>query len=97
MADIKPQKEIDCHFTAATVDRKKLLQSNAEILKFLMRIKNFTLEDKLTHIKNAATGIVDNIKFCLPLGDLIDIDKEKKRIFHPSGFSLFRQLLGEPF
>ena len=76
--NVKPHQEIACHFAASTKERQALLKNNAEILKSLLKINQLTIDQKLPNVKNAATGIVDTIKFAIPLGQLIDIAKEKE-------------------
>jgi len=78
--NIKQQQGIDCAFSSARKKDTSFLQENADILKNLARINTFSIESKLQDIRESATGLVGPIKFCVPLGDLIDVPQEKKRI-----------------
>lgn len=57
-----------------------IIHSEQQMLMRLARIKNFDHRNEASDIANAAIGILDNIKIAIPLGTLIDINKEKSRI-----------------
>src|SRR4029079_2002843 len=76
--NIKPNQEIEVHFAASAKEQQGLLQNNTEIIKSLAKINQLTIDQELGDVKNAATGLVDTIKFALPLGTLIDVAKEKE-------------------
>jgi len=78
--NIKPQQEIDCFFTSAEAGSRNLLENNAATLTALLRLKTAAIKKDLPQIKEAAAGIVADIKFYLPLTGLIDIAKEKTRM-----------------
>ena len=58
----------------------KLIKDNEGVLKNLGKIDQLVIEEKSSHTKNSAMGVVEGIQFFVPLGDLIDIEKEKVRI-----------------
>jgi len=78
--NIKPNQEIDCYFTARAKDKKQLIEDNAGMLQDLLKIKALKVQDDLKALPNSASGIVDLIKFFVPLGDVIDIAREKERM-----------------
>ncbi|MDP2654466.1 MAG: valine--tRNA ligase [Candidatus Omnitrophota bacterium] len=78
--NIKPQQVLDCHFAAGAKAHQRLFDQTKEILQNLGRINPVVSPDNLAGLKNAATGITGGIKFALPLGDVIDVEKEKRRI-----------------
>jgi len=79
--NIKPQQKIDCYLTAPTKGIRDLFQANAATIQSLSSIKDFSIQEKLDDIKDAAAGILTGgVKFILPLGGIIDIAQEKKRI-----------------
>ncbi len=77
--NIKPQEEIECVLVCRT--DTALWQNNIEILRRLAKIKNLTVTNKEQSMKETASGVVDQFtKFFIPLGQLIDVAKEKSRI-----------------
>jgi len=78
--NIKPNEKIACLLASSSKSHLSLLQDNQEIIKGLGKVSELTIESKLKQQKNIVTTVVDSIKCAIPLGDLIDIDKEKKRI-----------------
>ncbi|MCB9772368.1 MAG: valine--tRNA ligase [Candidatus Omnitrophica bacterium] len=84
---IKPQEEIECYFAAVDSYSKTLLKDNSETLTSFLKLKNFQLHDKLPTHKDAASGVVSStggqpIKFTIPLGELVDLAKEKAKMQH---------------
>jgi len=80
--NIKPQEKIQCHLSSKSKEDLSLLQDSEAIIKNLGRIDVLTIDKKPTDEKNTATAIVGSIKGAVPLGDLIDINKEKMRILN---------------
>ncbi len=78
--NVKPQQEIDCLFVALSPAAKNLITENQDMLKFLLKIRELTVLSEDRSVPDAAAGLVGEIKFYLPLGDLIDVTQEKKRI-----------------
>ena len=78
--NIKPQEFVQCHFAATDQAGLDLLENNQATLQFLLRIKDFYLRNELPDMKDAAAGLVGNVKFLLPLEGLIDIATEKQRM-----------------
>ncbi|MBF0121864.1 MAG: valine--tRNA ligase [Candidatus Omnitrophica bacterium] len=78
--NIKPQDEVDCSFFAPSEKGLALLKANADIIKKLVRLGTLSFEIKERSVKNAASGIAGEIRYFIPLGGLIDLDKEKIRL-----------------
>ncbi len=76
--NIKPNETVDCILsTSATFE--ELLKTEFIKLQPLGRIKNVTIS-KTDAVKDAATGVVGEIKFFIPLAGVIDVQQEKARI-----------------
>ncbi len=78
--NIKRNEPIECVFVVTENKDITLLKENAEMLKRLAGIGSFKIEKEITQTKNIATSIIENIKCIVPLGDLIDMEAEKKRL-----------------
>jgi valyl-tRNA synthetase len=78
--NIKPQEKIQCHLSSQSKTDLSLLQNSETLLKNLARIDELTIDKKPIEKKNAATVIIGSIKGAVPLGDLIDVKQEKKRM-----------------
>ena len=75
---IKPQDEITCILTAEHFDAT--LKDNLDVLKRLLKISSFDLRQGNARVRNAATGVAGPVTFFIPLGDVIDVTKERVRI-----------------
>jgi len=84
--NIKPQQTVDCIFVSPSASSRKLIEDNAATIKFLLKISDLTVCSEDQKVKDAAMGLVEDIKFYVPLGDLIDLEKEKKRICEEISF-----------
>jgi len=78
--NIKPQQAVDCIFVCPSAVGRKLIEDNAATIQFMLKIKDLKIFEKDQKITDSAMGLVEDIKFYLPLGDLIDVAKEKTRI-----------------
>ncbi len=78
--NIKPKEQIQCHLSSQRKEDIELLRNNESVFKKLACIGTLVIDKKPTKEKNAATILIGNIKGSVPLGDLIDIDKEKNRM-----------------
>jgi len=78
--NIAPAERISCLLASNKKEELQLLQDNKAIIKRLAGIKDVSVDGKLNATKNVATAIIGTIQCALPLGDVIDIEKEKKRI-----------------
>jgi len=78
--NIKTTQKIDCLFVSKNDEQLNILKENEDTLKLLLKADEILFEEKQSITKNSATGIVGDIKIYLPLGDIIDVSKEKGRI-----------------
>ncbi len=78
--NIKPQSPMDCVFVVSSEGSLDLLQQNIETIKKLSRIAEVRCVRTSEPFKNSATGAAGDIKYFIPLGELIDLEKEKTRI-----------------
>jgi valyl-tRNA synthetase len=78
--NIKPNEHIDCHFATTNTNEKSLLVNNQKTIESLLKLKSFQIHDDLPAIQDAVVGMVNSIKFVLPLGELVDIQKEKTKM-----------------
>jgi valyl-tRNA synthetase len=77
--NIKPNESVECVLIAPDKTRARI-EANAAMIQRLVRISAIKYGSSTENIKNAATGVVGDIKFFIPLGALIDLAKEKARI-----------------
>lgn len=78
--NIKPNEHIDCHFATTNTSEKALLLDNQKTIESFLKLKIFQIHDDLPAIQDAVVGMVNSIKFVLPLGELVDIQKEKAKM-----------------
>ena len=78
--NVNPKLEMDCLFTIPDKDNSNFIHNNETLIKSLSKLATITIENKTTDQKNCASGIAGGIKFTLPLGNIIDIEKEKERL-----------------
>ena len=78
--DISPKKEMEVFFTTKNTDMTNLLQDNISLIKFMAKLNTVHINDDLNETDNSATAIIHSIKCIIPLGNIIDIKKEKARL-----------------
>ncbi|MBF0485037.1 MAG: valine--tRNA ligase [Candidatus Omnitrophica bacterium] len=78
--NVKPQDQISCIFVASSEKSLGILKDNSAIIGKIARICDIKFLSQPEGVTNCATGVVNDVKFFIPLGNLIDLDKEKKRI-----------------
>ena len=77
---IKPHQATDVIITAQKASLKKTLEGEEGFFSSLIKINTLTFSADLKNPKGTANGIAGKTKFFIPLGDLIDIKSEKKRL-----------------
>ena len=77
--NIKPNDPVECVFVAAAGSETGL-RTNEAMIKRLVRMSGIRYATSAEGITNSAAGVAGDIKFFIPLGDLIDVAKEKARI-----------------
>ena len=78
--NIKKGQRIHCYFTAPDKKDFVLLNSTLAIIQNLAQLEQTKIKRASQPVKNAAAAIIENIKCAIPLGEIIDLEKEKKRI-----------------
>ncbi len=77
---IKPQQEIDCFLSSQDETQTALLQDNASLLKTSLKIRNLQIAESLPKNEGNSTGVVKNVTFAIPLGNIIDVHEEQLRL-----------------
>ncbi len=78
--NIPQQESINVIFTSSDKISLEFVSLMTNHLKRFAKIADLKMDSKTTSMREAAIGIVDQIKFFIPLQGLIDIPKEKERI-----------------
>ncbi|NLE65196.1 MAG: valine--tRNA ligase [Elusimicrobia bacterium] len=78
--NIKPQDEVAAVFVGPSEESLALLKENADIVRKLVRLGTVTFETKAVTVRNAAGGVAGEVRYFIPLGELIDLEKEKARL-----------------
>ena len=75
--NILPGTHIDLYIRC---ENSKRLISNTEIICDLAKLNNLIIQTDIERPEQSATVVLGKKELFIPLGDLIDVDKEKKRI-----------------
>lgn len=75
--NIKPQDKIQMFVATEHEASLALVKNHCVILEKLLKLSLIDIEKEAPVLKNAAAGVVVDVKFFIPLGDLIDVQKEK--------------------
>lgn len=78
--NIRPADSVACSFVCASPERLDFLRENIEVIGKLVRFSEVSYQPQAGNFRNCAVGVAGDIKYFIPLGDLIDIEKEKKRV-----------------
>lgn len=78
--NIKPNQPLDCILSVKDGRLQTLLKDEFARIKNLGRINHVTYAPETTSVKDAATGVIGEVKFFLPLSGIIDLEMEKSRI-----------------
>jgi len=78
--NIKPNEKIQCHLWSSSKEDVSLLNNNEGIIKSLARVGTLNISTKAVQKENSAAILVGKIKGSIPLGNVIDIDKERARM-----------------
>ncbi|MBI3617090.1 MAG: valine--tRNA ligase [Candidatus Omnitrophica bacterium] len=90
--NVNPAEQIECRLITVSTKDAVLIEENTAVLKQMARLGNALIEParivgpagsgakNSDTVKNAVTVLVGNIKCVIPLGGVIDVDKEKKKI-----------------
>lgn len=78
--NIPSQSRVDLHLGTGDQAARSLVLDNADRIKRLARVETIIFSDALPAFDSAASDIVNGIEVAVPLGGLIDPDKESERI-----------------
>ncbi len=78
--NIKSNEKIRCYFIPSLKKDAAILRDNGPIFLNLLNLSEMSVETELGEIKNSAAVLAGGIKCVIPLGSLIDVEKEKARI-----------------
>ena len=78
--NIDNKVKVDVVFSAASGEDKALLEENVRYIEELGRSSVKSVEKDLKRPEKSVAALVGKIKLFVPLGDAVDIDKEKSRI-----------------
>ncbi|HST23472.1 MAG TPA: class I tRNA ligase family protein, partial [Blastocatellia bacterium] len=78
--NIPVQSRVKLHIGTADEGHRALLSANTEQIKRLARVEEIQIADTLPPLESAARDIVTGIEIGVPLGGLIDVEKEGERI-----------------
>lgn len=77
---IDPAKFVNASIKVKTDADKKTLKPSDMYIKRLARIENIDIEKDIAKPDQSAVSIIGDIEIFLPLGGIIDVEKEKKRL-----------------
>ncbi|MDP3976340.1 MAG: class I tRNA ligase family protein, partial [bacterium] len=75
---VEPVKKVSAYLS--TQEHQKVLEENQAVLKGLARLESLTIGPASDVPEKSAGGLCDGVGIHLPLGDLVDADKEKERL-----------------
>lgn len=78
--NVPPVKAIEIIMNINSEELKNIVQNNISYIKFLARIENVQIGDKLKRPQQSAMAVVSGIEIFIPLSGLIDLEKEKQRL-----------------
>ncbi len=71
---------INVQLAAKDPKSSRRLNEFASMLKSLVLIEKIEILKKIEKQKDVAAGVVGNLTYCVPLGDVVDVEKEKHRM-----------------
>ena len=77
--NVPPSKYSDL-FIRCTEEKKNFLNQNINLIKTLARVKEISMGDDIQRPKQSAMAICFGLELYIPLGGLVDLDEEKKRM-----------------
>lgn len=77
---IPSTKKIEAVFVSGDKEKSEILTENIENLKLLARLEKSTIAREAGDVGKSAKAVAAGIEIYIPLGDLIDIEQETKRL-----------------
>jgi valyl-tRNA synthetase len=78
--NIPPQSRLKLYVTTTDPQTRDLVSENSDQIKRLARIEEIIISDTLPALEAPARDIVAGMEIAVPLGGLIDFEKERERI-----------------
>lgn len=78
--NVKPQDSVDVVLVPVNRQQEQLLEKNQGDIQRLGKVKTLTIDSKVQTVKDAASVVVNALKVFIPLGVLVDLAAEKKRM-----------------
>ncbi|MBF0490688.1 MAG: valine--tRNA ligase [Candidatus Omnitrophica bacterium] len=78
--NVKPNETVDVILVPDNEANAKLLLENQGDIQRLGKLKTITVDAKVTAVKESANAVVGTLKVFIPLGGLVDLIAEKKRM-----------------
>ncbi|MBL8012814.1 MAG: valine--tRNA ligase [Candidatus Omnitrophica bacterium] len=78
--NIKPNETVECVLSVADVRLLNAIQKDFENFQVLGKIRSVQFEAGLSKVNDAASGVVGEIRYFIPLSGIVDIQKEKRRM-----------------
>ncbi len=73
-------QKVDVVFVSSDMEKSGVLTENIENLKLLARLEKVAIGEEAGDVGRSAKAVAAGIEIYIPLGDLIDTDKEKERL-----------------
>jgi len=78
---VPPASRVDIILTTKDKKKSKLIDENSSYIKNSARVENIKIKPELKELlKECASGVINGIKFYIPLSGIIDVEEEKKRL-----------------
>jgi len=78
--NINPKESVSCHLSTSSKTESKILEQNSATLIILAKISNLQLSKSAPALKNSAIAVIGKTQIAVPIGDLVDVEKEKMKI-----------------
>ncbi len=78
--NIKPNEMLEALIVPADKSVEDLLNANAADIKRMAKLNQLIVDRQASGLRDAATALVGQIKIFIPLGGLVDLGAEKKRM-----------------
>lgn len=101
--NINPKEKMDCQLSSSNKSEFQVLESCQSMIESLAGTNKITLTAKNGHTSNSACAVINTVDVTIPLGNLIDIPKEKERLTKliteqkKAGTNLSKRLNNESF
>jgi len=77
---VKPHQATDIHISSQNPETLTWISQTEPLMAALIKSDTVSFNATDTTISNAASGVVGDLKYCVPLGTLVDIAQEKQRM-----------------